>query len=92
MVEGIGTDARLGLGSYSSLRTRTGRSSGELLQGPFTLVDADTRKPMRRNKFGGYEAALAWGYEAYGRSDRDFVVLDKFLTPIPRSKSERARD
>ena len=52
---------------------------------PFLIIDADTKRPMRRNKFSSSVDAFNWGDKAYAGTDKDFVVLDRSLNTVPRS-------
>ena len=58
--------------------------------GPYTVVDAATRRPLRRNKFNNANDAFKWGYRRLGDwEEQDFVVLDRWLKPVARRKNDK---
>lgn len=62
----------------------------ETANGPFTVVNVDTGKPMRGPRFKHSILALEWGYRAtLLRHDLDFKVLDRSFHPVPASKCGR---
>lgn len=57
-----------------------------MMKGPFTVVDADSRQPLRKNRYEQPMAALMAGYRyAQDKPDRDFVVMDALMRPVPAS-------
>lgn len=55
--------------------------------GPFTVVDVDTLRPIRRSRFGSISRAFYEGdLFAWFKSGRDYRVLDRNGHPVPRSR------
>lgn len=58
--------------------------------GPYTVIDSDSRRILRRNRFGELDKAFLFGYSACAEG-RDFLVLDSSMNPVPRSRSNLIR-